>query len=226
MEKKENKGGKKKSILMILLAFGPAILLFLVSLGKCSNNYQQLPVFSEIPSYKFIGANGKEITEKTQAGYITIFTTIQVSCPTSCAIDLFKFNMGLYQEYRKDQKEFKDVKILSIVTDEQGNPVDNIDEIIYTLSDMVVGYDSTIWNLVTGDPAQVYNVENDKGVNLYMQENQEAFAQKPYLSVLLLADKKNQLRYVGLGNQEGYIRDFKQHIALLRQEYKKQNEKK
>lgn len=208
---------------MLVVVFGPASILILISMGKCEHNFQTLPVYSEMPAYEFTGANGKKINNQTQEGKITLFTTIQTSCPQQCAINLFKFNLSIYQDYRKNQKSLGHVKIVSVVTDENGNPVDNIDELLYTMNDVIEGYDSTIWNLVTGDPKQIYDIENN-GVNLYSTTSDSTFAGKSYLETMLIVDKQNQLRLVRRGNQEGLIRDFKQHVALLQKEYDK-NEK-
>jgi hypothetical protein len=74
---------------------------------------------------------------------------------------------------------------------------------------------------VTGDPKQVYDIENN-GVNLYSTSSDSAFAGKSYLETMLIVDKQNQLRLVRRGNQEGLIRDFKQHVALLQKQYDKE----
>src|SRR5690554_2535634 len=207
---------------MIFVVFGPATFLILITMGKCEHNFQELPIYSEMPQYEFIGADGKVINNKTQEGKITLFTTLQTSCPRNCAIDLFKFNLSIYQDYRKNQKNVGHIKIVSIVTDEEGNPVDNIDELLYTMNDMIEGYDSTIWNLVTGDPQQIYDIENN-GINLYSTVSDSAYAGKSYLETMLIVDKENQLRLVRRGTQEGLIRDFKQHVALLQKQYDKED---
>jgi len=203
---------------MIFVVFGPAAFLIMITMGKCEHNFHELPIYSEMPPYEFIGADGKVVNNKTQEGKITLFTTLQTSCPQNCAIDIYKFNLQIYQDYRKSQKRLGHVKIISIVTDKEGNPVDNLDEILFTMNDMFEGYDSTIWNLVTGDPRQVYDVENN-GVNLYSTTSDEAFAGKSFLETMLIVDKQNQLRLVRRGNQEGLIRDFKQHVSLLDKQY-------
>jgi len=190
-------------------------------MGKCEHNFQELPIYSEMPQYEFIGADGKVINNKTQEGKITLFTTLQTSCPQNCAIDIFKFNLSIYQDYRKNQKSLGHVKIISIVTDREGNPVDNLDEILFTMNDMIEGYDSSIWNLATGDPKQIYDIENN-GVNLYSTVSDSAFAGKSFLETMLIVDKQNQLRLVRRGNQEGLIRDFKQHVSLLDKQYDKE----
>ncbi|PKR79674.1 hypothetical protein CW751_13985 [Brumimicrobium salinarum] len=173
-----------------------------------------------MPKYEFVGADGQLITNETQEGKVTLFTTLQTTCPQQCAIDIFKFNLQIYQDYRKNQKGLGHVKIISIVTDEKGNPVDNLDELLFTMNDMIEGYDSSIWNLATGDPKQIYDIENN-GINLYSTTSDSAFAKKSFLETMLIVDKENQLRLVRRGNQEGLIRDFKQHVALLEKQYDK-----
>ncbi|HLV40676.1 MAG TPA: SCO family protein [Brumimicrobium sp.] len=225
MENKKKKGGFWKPLLMIFVVFGPATFLILITMGKCEHNFQELPIYSEMPQYEFIGADGKVINNKTQEGKITLFTTLQTSCPQNCAIDIFKFNLSIYQDYRKNQKSLGHVKIISIVTDREGNPVDNLDEILFTMNDMIEGYDSSIWNLATGDPKQIYDIENN-GVNLYSTVSDSAFAGKSFLETMLIVDKQNQLRLVRRGNQEGLIRDYKQHVALLQKQYDKEEKSK
>lgn len=218
MEKKKKKGGFWKPLLVIFVVFGPAAFLIMISMGKCEHNFQELPVYAEMPAYEFVGADGKVINNKTQEGKITLFTTLQTSCPQHCAIDIFKFNLQIYQDYRKSQKRYGHVEIISIVTDKDGNSVENLDEILFTMNDMIEGYDSTIWNLATGDPRQIYDIENN-GVNLYSTTAEDTYAGKSYLETMLIVDKQNQLRLVRRGNQEGLIRDFKQHVSLLDKQY-------
>lgn len=217
---KNKKRGVFRKLLVVLVAFGPGTVIFLMAIGKCENKYQSLPIYGQMPEYEFTGADGKIINNKTQEGKITLFTTIQTSCPQNCAIDLFKFNLLVFQDYKKNQNKLGYIKIVSIVTDENGDPVNNIDELLYTLNDMIDGYDSTIWNIVTGDPKQIYDIENND-INLYTTTTDSSFAGKSYLETMLLVDKHNQLRLVRRGNKEGYIRDFKQNVSLLKMETEK-----
>lgn len=205
---------------MVVLVFGPALFLIFISVSKCEHKFQTLPEYGNIGEYKFTNSEGEIISNKTQKDKITLFTTIQTTCPEQCAIDLAKFNLLLYQDYRKNQKKLGHVKFVSIVTDAEGNPVDNLDEIVFTLNDIIEGFDPSIWNIVTGDPKQVYDIENND-VNLYNATSDSSFAEKPYLETMLIVDKQNQLRLVRRGNQEGLIRDFKQHVALLQKQYDK-----
>jgi cytochrome oxidase Cu insertion factor (SCO1/SenC/PrrC family) len=218
--KEKTKAGRLKPILMLLLVFGPALLLIFVSLNKCEHKFEELPVYGKLENFTFYSSSGEKITPETQLGKITLYTTIQAGCPQNCAIDLLKYNMMVYQHYRKYQKKMGHIKFVSIVTDQEGNPVDDLSEVEFLLNDIVQGYDPSIWTLVTGDPKQIYDIESN-GVNLVTMQSDTAFATKPYLEMLLIVDKENNLRLVRKGNQEGLIRDFKEHIALLQKQYDK-----
>lgn len=221
----ENKKKSKKRFLPVLIIFGPALVLVLLSLGHCKNVYKELPVFDSIPQYEFIGANGDTINNSTQKGKVTIFTTLQSSCPQNCGMDLFSFNMKVYQPYRKNEDKFKNVDIISILTDSVGNPLSDNSEMLFTLKDMFQGYDSSIWNIALGNPEQVYDI-NSNGINLYTARQDSAFGGKLFLQTMLLVDREGRVRYVGRSDKEGYVRDFEQHVSLLLQEYKKHDKKK
>lgn len=228
------KAGRGRSILMLLLVFGPASLLVFFALNKCENKFKMLDDFGTIGKYSFKTVDGKTITEQDMKDNVTVFTTIQGTCPQECAIAINHFNLLIYQKYRKTQRKNSHIKFISIVTDPEGNPVNNIDEVAFYLNDEIQGYDPSIWMLVSGDPKQVYNVENN-GVNLFEQKDETAFGGRPYLQALLLVDKENHLRWVGKGaterskttemiiREESMIRDFEQQMALLEKQYDKQN---
>lgn len=208
---------------MIVLVFGPALFLIFIALNKCEHKFTTLPVYGKLNEYSFEDATGGIVNNESQQGKITLFNTIQTSCPENCAIDLAKFNLMIYQDYRKNQKKLGHVKIVSVVTDENGNPVsqDQIESLKYTMSDVVESYDPEIWKLVTGDPKQIYDIESN-GINLYTNTSDTAFAGKTFLETMLIVDKKNRLRLIRRGDEEGMIRDYKQHVALLQKQYDKE----
>lgn len=220
MAKRDNKAGRTKPLLLLVLVFGPALFLIFIGVNKCEHKFEELPVYGELSDYEFTDARGDKINKKTQQGKITLFTTLQTSCPEDCAIDLAKMNLMIYQDYRKNQKNLGHVKFVSIVTDENGKPVKNLESLEYTMSDLIEGYDPSIWKLVTGDPKQIYDIENND-VNLFELESDTAFADRPFLETMMIVDKKNRLRLIRRGDAEGQIRDFKQHVALLQKQYDK-----
>jgi cytochrome oxidase Cu insertion factor (SCO1/SenC/PrrC family) len=217
---KKSKAGRLKPILMLFLVFGPALLLIFVSFNKCEHKFEQLPIYGKLDNFEFYTSSGDAITPETQLGKVTLYSTIQAGCPQNCAIDLLKYNMMVYQHYRKYQRKMGHIKFVSIVTDQDGNPVDNLEDVEFLMNDIIQGYDPSIWTLVTGDPKQIYDIESN-GVNLVTMKSDSSFATKPYLEMLMIVDKENNLRLVRKGNEEGLIRDFKEHIALLQKQYDK-----
>lgn len=221
MAEKETKAGRFKSLFFLILVFGPASLLIIISLNKCDHKFEQLPVYGNVGNYSFELLDGSVIDQNTQKDKVTLFTTIQTTCPTSCAIDLPKINLLLYQHYRKNKKKLGHVTMVSIVTDEDGNPVDDVVEVQTMLDDIIPEYDPEVWKVVKGDPKQVYDIESN-GVNLYEQRSDSSFANKPFLETLMIVDKENNLRLIRRGSEEGLIRDFKEHVALLQKQYDKE----
>lgn len=220
MAEKKTKAGRLKPLFLIVLVFGPASLLIFISLNKCEHKFEELPVYGNIGAFSFETADGTIVSDETQSGHITLFTTIQTTCPRVCAIDIPKINLLLYQHYRKNKKKLGHVTMVSIATDEFGNPIDDLSEVVMMLEDIIPGYDPEVWKVVKGDPKQVYNiVSND--MNLYEQQSDSSFAGKPYLETLMIVDKTNHLRLIRRGGEEGLIRDFKQHVALLQKQYDK-----
>ncbi len=222
MAENNTKAGRMKPLLLIVLVFGPALFLIFIALNKCEHKFTTLPVYGKLDSFSFDDTEGGVVNNSTQKGKITLYNTIQTSCPENCAIDIAKFNLMLYQDYRKNQRNLGHVKIVSIVTDENGNPVsqDQIEELKFTMNDIIEAYDPNIWKLVTGDPKQIYDIESN-GINLYTQTSDTAFAGKSFLETMIIVDKQNQVRLIRRGDEEGMIRDYKQHVALLQKQYDK-----
>lgn len=214
------KAGRWKSILMLILVFGPASLLILISTNKCEHKFEELPYYGKLNDFEFKLVDGSVLSPSTQKGKITLFTTIQAGCPNNCAINIPQFNLLLYQHYQKNRKKLGHVKIVSILTDENGNPTDNFEDVAFLLNDIVNDYDADLWQVVSGDPKQIYDITNNN-VRLIDQQDDEAFAGRPYLETMMIVDKENNIRLLRRGSDEGNIRDFKQHVALLQKQYDK-----
>ena len=214
------KAGRWKSILMLVLVFGPASLLILISTNKCEHKFEELPFYGGLDDFELYLSDGTKLTPESQLGKITLFTTIQATCPNTCALNIPQFNLLLYQHYRKNRKKLGHIQIVSIMTDEDGNPTDNFDEITFLLEDMINDYDPEIWILASGDPKQIFDVTNNN-VRWIEQRDDQAFAGKPYLETMMIVDKDNNIRLLRRGSDEGNIRDFKQHVALLQKQYDK-----
>lgn len=221
MSQKENKAGRFKKLLLAILLIGPASLLLLVSSRSCEHNFIELDVMSEMPNYSFEDINGKTFTQETFKDHVVIFTTIQKTCPDSCSMSIWNIDRNLFKYIRESQKKMKHVKIVSFVTDGQGNPADNLEEIDFLLRDQVVSYDPKIWMLAKGDARKVYDISRN-GAKL-LNDEKGHYGGEAYQELLLLVDKNNNLRMVTKANEEDEVRKMYQSMALLEKQYDKED---
>ncbi|TNE54763.1 MAG: hypothetical protein EP338_06400 [Bacteroidetes bacterium] len=219
MAQQKASAGRYRVMFMLLLVFGPAFLLVFISTRGCDHKFKELDDMGAIPSYTFEGVDGKQYTNKSFENQIVIYTTIQQTCPDSCAISLWHLNQMIYQHIRKNQKKLGHVKLVSFVTDGFGNPANKLKDIAFTLNDRLEAYDPDIWILAKGDARKLFDIERN-GESL-MKKGDAYFGGEAFQELMLLADKKNRLRMVLSGKTEGMIRRMKEHLALLDKAYDK-----
>lgn len=224
MSKTNGKAGRIKGLVLTLLLFGPASLLIFISTRGCKHKFVELEDMGRIASYSFSDVNGKTYSEKSFANKVVLFTTIQKTCPSNCALSLWHLDQMIYQHLRKNQKKLGFVKIVSFVTDGKGNPINDLKEVKETLEDQVESFNDSIWILANGDAKKVFDISRN-GNNL-LQEGKSYFGGHAYQELMLLVDKRNHLRMVLNGSSEGMIRKMKEHIALLDKQYDKEKAKK
>lgn len=212
---------KQRNILGFLLVFGPAAFLVFIATRGCSHNFKNLDVLAKLPSYEFTDASGKKRSSKEFKDEVILITTLQKSCPYECAVSFWHVNQILYQHLRKNShKQLKKVRIISFVTDGKGNPASNIQDLQETLSSQVEGYQPDLWILAQGDAKELYNISRN-GQNL-LQVGETYYGGQAFQELILLVDKKNQLRMVLKGKQEGLVRRMKESLALLLKQYDKE----
>lgn len=212
---------KQRNILGFLLVFGPAAFLVFIATRGCSHNFKNLDVLAKLPSYEFTDASGKKRSSKEFKDEVILITTLQKSCPYECAVSFWHVNQILYQHLRKNShKQLKKVRIISFVTDGKGNPASNIQDLQETLYSQVEGYQPDLWILAQGDAKELYNISRN-GQNL-LQVGETYYGGQAFQELILLVDKKNQLRMVLKGNQEGLVRRMKESLALLLKQYDKE----
>ncbi|MFA7273637.1 MAG: SCO family protein [Crocinitomicaceae bacterium] len=217
--------GRMKVALTFLLLFGPASILLLISSRGCEHKFKELDDYGKATNYSFVDVNGKTRTFKEFEGDVVLVTTLQTSCPDSCAISFFHLNQGIYQHiFANKRKKLKQVRILSFVTDGKGNSVDDLSSVEDMLKDRVLDYDPKLWILAKGDAKSLYDFENN-GKSL-LQEGDEFYGGQSFQELMLLLDKQNHLRMVLSGTTEGMIRRMKEDMALLQKQYDKESSKK
>ncbi|MES2800178.1 MAG: hypothetical protein V4638_09200 [Bacteroidota bacterium] len=220
MSSKKLKAGQLKVFLPYLLLFGPALLLILIGTRGCNHVFKELDDYGQQIEYTFKDINGKVHSSSEFKDQIVVITTIQPTCPDSCGVSLWHLNQGLYQHIRKNKtKQFKQIKIVSFVTDGAGNPSDDLLTPTQWLKNNVEGFDPELWMVASGDARKLYQFEHN-GQRLE-NTGKEYFGGHSYQELMLLLDKQNHLRMVLSGKSEGMIRRMKQCVALLQKQYDK-----
>jgi len=216
--------GRKKVIFAFLLLFGPAFLLVFISTRGCEHKFKTLDDFGPVVNYSFTDARGEKFTSKDFEGDIVLITTLQETCPDSCSISFWHINQAIYQHIRANKnKRMKRVRIISFVTDGEGNPLKNLTTIKQSMEDNVLRYDPEVWMLASGNVKEIYDIErNNKSL---LEEGEEYFGGQAFQELILLVDRNNHLRMVHSGTSEGMIRRLKEHVALLQKQYDKENAK-
>jgi len=219
-----NRKNRGKSILALSLVFGPALFLIFIATRSCEHKFKTLDDFGVATNYQFTDAKGRHYSSKDFEGDLVIITTIQETCPDSCAIKLWHLDKTIYQHIRKNKrKKMKQVKLISFATDGKGRSLTNLNLIEQALKDQVEGYDPDLWIIAKGEPEKLYNFKNN-GRSL-LQEGKQYYGGHAFQELILLLDKENHLRMVLPGNAEGTIRRMKEHIALLQKQYDKEASK-
>ena len=220
----KNTAGRLKVMYAFLLLFGPAILLVFISTRGCEHKFKTLDDFGAVTDYSFTDARGKKFTSKDFKGDVVLITTLQETCPDTCSISFWHMNQAIYQHIKNNKrKKMKRVRIISFVTDGEGNPVKDLSVLRQSMEDNVLEYDPDTWILASGDSKKVYDIErNNKSL---LAEGDEFFGGQAFQELILLVDKQNHLRMVLSGTSEGMIRRMKEHIALLQKQYDKENAK-
>lgn len=208
-----SKPGTKKYILFSLMLFGPGILLFLLSRGKQNFNY--LETLGETTEYVFHDLNGNIISGETNEKDVLIFTTIQNTCfdnsNKACIIHPYFIEEFFYNEFVAAPQKYSRVKIYSIVTDEMGNSV-KADSILIKAFEK---YNPEFWQLIEGDPKQVYGFEKEGKAFTELKDENGNFE---YLKMGMIVSGSNQIRAIRPLNSEAFARELSERFRMVLKE--------
>lgn len=222
--KKEKKAGRSSVWILFMLLFGPALIIIVFSRG-CTNHFKKLDNYGNIGDFELKLSDGTVLTQNDLEGHITIFTTIQNTCPDSCGIDFWFVKEHLFKRIYTNAKKLKHVRIVSIVTDTDGNPAPVDDMLMFNLKEVVKDYDPRFWKIAEGDPKQIYDIEHN-GINLYEERGEKYLGDRLFLETLLLIDDEGNLRFVRFGKSESMVRDFHDGFTLLEKEFEEKRRNK
>ena len=220
----KNAAGRFKIVLMLLLVFGPATLLVLIGTRGCEHKFKVLDDYGSAVDYHFIDGMGNERSSKDFSDHVVLITTLQVDCPENCAVSFWQIDQHVYQPVRSSKDKSGSVRIISFVTDKDGNPVEDVAQVQEMMKDRVEGYDPNVWIVASGDCREIYDFENNN--QSLLKKSDEEYGESGYQELILLLDKANHLRMVRSGSTEAWVREMKQHLSLLQKAYDKEKAKK
>ncbi len=215
-----SKAGPLKTVMVLLLLFGPASLLVFISTRGCEHKFKVLEDYGAMPNYRFTDSQGKVYTNESFKDQIVIFTTLQPTCPKNCGISVWHLDQLIYQQLRKNKKKLGHVKLVSVLTDGTGGSSDKLNDVMVTLKDRVEAFDPSIWIVVKGDARSLYDIKHNN--QSLLQKGNKYFGGEAFQELMLLQDKTNHLRMVLPGKTESTIRTMRDHMALLEKQYDKE----
>ena len=202
-----------------MLVLGPAVFFIGFTLfmnRSCEHRFEELADYGPIAEFEFTDATGKLRNSKEFKDEVILINILQNSCPDSCSVLMWHLNQTIYQHVWKNKtKKTKKIRMISFLTDGEGNAVKDLSVIDDAAHDLTENYDPSIWILATGNIKEIYSLESN-GVSL---KDEKANLQE----LMLLIDKQQHIRRVLSGNVEGQIRRMKQSMALLQKQYDKQS---
>lgn len=214
---------KKTSILLILLFLltFPSVLYVLLTTGK--HNFIRLPYFGEkqlapngkdtiyhkIPAFRFVNQNGNLITEKKYEGKIYVadyfFTTCKSICPK------------MTTELQRVEEAFGYTKGLVQILSHTVNPENDSVPVLKAYSDMVHA-DTTMWNFVTGDKKQLYDIARN-GYLVNAMEGDGGPDDFIHSELFILVDKEKHIRGIYDGTNIKAVNGLLDDIKVLIAEY-------
>ena len=226
--------GLKRLGLMILVLFGPGLLIYLFA-KTLNNKFIELPYLGpyevverangendtlhyQIPSFKFKTVDGQEVSDRTTKNQFLVFTTIQNSCPDTCGLYLYHFDELFYKKVKKNKDNYNNVKFYSILTDQNGNSVASpSSKMLEAVSR--IDQDTSIWQIVIGDPAQIFSFEYEPDSN-FMQQPATAtnyeIGTRAFVNSLLLVDRNKHIRGFTGAKRDSDIRNFFDLLKILK----------
>ena len=235
--------GLKRLGLLILVLFGPGLLIYLFA-KTLSNKFIDLPylgkhtvidngsdskdtVYYQIPDFEFKTSAGEIVSTESTGDQFLIFTTIQNTCPDTCGLYLFHINELFYKKLKKNKDSYSNVRLYSILTDENGNSIDSPSEkLIEELE--AINVDTSIWKIVIGDPNQVFSFDYN-GVdffNLPATASNYEIGTKAFVNSMLLIDRERHIRGFTGAKRDSDIRNFFDLLKILKKIEFDENRKK
>lgn len=235
--------GFKRVATVLLIFFGPGVAILFIA-KTCENHFIEIPYLGweytydeagnktdstayNIPNFSLTRFDGTKITRDSIRGKFIILSTLQKGCPAmdECGMGIYHFNELLFSKLVDNQKSYGNVKVLSILTDYNGQPDSAVTEV---LKEEMSVYDKNIWWQAIGDPTPLFSFDY-YGKN-FMEHKTSAkdgeVGSKAFINSLVLIDDKGFIRCVSGAKRDTDIRNFFDILKILKKEEFKANRKK
>lgn len=226
----------KRVLLILLVLLGPGLIIYFIS-KTVNNHFLRLPYLGyeytmdangnkvdstayHVPEFALTNFNGDPITQDSIDDKIIVLTTIQNECPdlNTCGLSLFHFNEIFFHKLVKNQDNYWNVRVLSILTDQNGQPIDSVSS---ALREEIKQYDTTgIWWFSTGDVSPFYDFDyyGKQFIDQPASAQDGEIGEKAYTNSLVLIDDEGHIRAVSGGKSDTDIRNFFDMVKLLKKE--------
>ncbi len=225
--------GLKRLGLLILVLFGPGLLIYFFA-KNLSNKFIELPYIGDytvvvnndgtsdtlqyqIPFFEFKNEFGQVVNSRTTNQQFLVFSTIQNSCPDTCGVYIYHFNELFYDKVQKNKDNYNNVKLYSILTDENGNAIERPSKkLLEALS--TLNRDTSVWQILIGDPKQIFDF-NYNGSNfseLPATASNFEIGKSAFVNSLLLVDRDKHIRGFTGAKRDSDIRNFFDLLKILK----------
>ena len=232
----------KRIFLILLVLLGPGSIIYFIA-KTVDNRFIKLPYLGyeyeldengkkidstayQVPNFNLTHFDGTPITRDSIDGKFIVLSTLQNACPsqTECGMSLFLFNEIFFHKLVKNQKNYGNVRVISILTDANGVPVTTVSD---KLKEEMSEYDSSIWWMTTGDVNPFYNFEyyGKKFIDQPAAPDAGEIGTKAFTNSLVLIDDKGYIRGVSGAKSDSDIRNFFDMLKLLKKEEFDRNRK-
>jgi protein SCO1/2 len=212
---------KKKLVILVFLLSFPSVFYVLLTTGK--HHFVHLRFYGErsvaangkdtiyhtIPAFHFINQNGDSVTDKMYDGKIYVadyfFTTCKSICP--------KMTTELLRVQAKFAYTNGMVQILSHTV----NPESDSVPVLQAYANMVHA-DTKMWNFVTGDKKQLYDLARN-GYMLDATQGNGGADDFIHSEFFVLVDKEKHIRGIYNGTKIKEVNDLLDDIKVLIAEY-------